>query len=78
LVNYFDFGVDEQCYVQGWCKQLSAYTNNNRLVVDIEYTNQMTRTRFLDEVCPSDANYKLTPMLKKLELTAWIVTCPAS
>jgi endo-alpha-1,4-polygalactosaminidase (GH114 family) len=78
LVNYFDFGVDEQCFVQGWCKQLTAYTNNNRLVVDIEYTNQMTRTRFLDKVCPSDANYKLTPILKKLELTAWIVTCPSS
>ena len=76
LVNYFDFGVDEQCSVQGWCKQLTAYTNNNRLVVDIEYTNQMTRTRFLNEVCPSDANYKLTAILKKLELTAWIVTCP--
>jgi hypothetical protein len=78
LVSYFDFGVDEQCFVQGWCKQLTAYTDNNRLVVDIEYTNQMTRTRFLDKVCPSDAPYKLTPILKKLELTAWIVTCPSS
>lgn len=78
LVNYFDFGVDEQCFVQGWCKQLTAYTNNNRLVVDIEYRNQMTRTRFSNDVCPSDATYKLTPILKKLELTAWIVTCPPS
>lgn len=78
LVNYFDFGVDEQCFQQHWCKQLTAYTNDNRLVVDVEYTNQMTRTRFLNKACPSDANYKLTPILKKLELTAWIVTCPGS
>ena len=63
--------------MQGWCKQLTAYTNNDRLVVDIEYTNQVTRTRFLDKTCPSDAPYKLTPILKKLELTAWIVTCPS-
>jgi hypothetical protein len=78
LVDYFDFGVDEQCFQQHWCKQLTAYTSNDRLVVDVEYTNQVSQTRFLDKTCPSDAKYKLTPILKKLELTAWIATCPSS
>lgn len=76
LDSYFDFGVDEQCFQQGWCDKLTAYTNENRLVVDIEYTNQMSRSRFLDKACPSDGGYNITGILKKLQLTAWIVDCP--
>lgn len=76
LASLFDFGVDEQCFVQGWCHQLTIFTANNRAAIDIEYTNQMTKSRFLAKTCPSDSQYKLAPMLKRLELTAWIVTCP--
>jgi hypothetical protein len=75
LASLFDFGVDEQCFVQGWCHQLTIFTNNNRLAVDVEYTNQIDRSRFLAKTCPSDSKYNVTPMLKHLELTAWIVTC---
>jgi hypothetical protein len=74
LAPLFDFGVDEQCYAQGWCHQLTIYTQRNRLVVDVEYFHN--RQRFLTKTCPSDARYDVTPMLKRLELTAWIVTCP--
>jgi hypothetical protein len=74
LSPLFDFGVDEQCYVQGWCHQLTAYTGRNRLVVDVEYGINH-KHRFLSKTCPSDAKYDLTPILKLLELTAWIVTC---
>jgi hypothetical protein len=74
LSKLFDFGVDEQCYAQGWCRQLTIYTQNNRLVVDVEYGSHTQR--FLNETCPSDARYNETAILKKLELTAWIVTCP--
>lgn len=76
LVKYFDFAVDEQCFVQGWCRQLTAYTANNREAVDVEYTDQLNQTRFLNKTCPSDAKYNATPILKRLGLTAWIVTCP--
>lgn len=76
LVKYFDFAVDEQCFVQGWCHQLTAYTANNREAVDVEYTDQLNQSRFLNKTCPGDAKYNATPILKKLELTAWIVTCP--
>ncbi len=74
LSSLFDFGVDEQCYVQGWCRQLTVYTDRNRLVVDVEYGTGH-ETRFLNRTCPSDAKYDLTAILKRLELTAWIVTC---
>jgi hypothetical protein len=74
LVKVYDFAVVEQCFAQGWCKQFTRYTDQNRLVVDVEYfANQQ---RFLTKTCPSDAKYKETAILKKLELTAWILTCP--
>jgi hypothetical protein len=75
LDTYFDFGVDEQCSQQGWCKQLTPYTDENRLVVDIEYTNQMNEQRFIAKTCPSDEGYSITGILKKLSLSAWIVSC---
>ncbi|HEY2473436.1 MAG TPA: endo alpha-1,4 polygalactosaminidase [Candidatus Cybelea sp.] len=78
LVKVYDFAVVEQCFVQRWCKQFAVYTNQNRLVVDVEYTGQLNKTRFLNQTCPSDSGYNETAILKRLELTAWIVTCPGS
>jgi hypothetical protein len=78
LVKVFDFAVVEQCYAQGWCKQFTLYTNQNRLVVDVEYNDQVSQSRFLNKTCPSDAGYNETAILKKLQLTAWIVACPGS
>jgi Glycoside-hydrolase family GH114 len=75
LVKVFDFAVVEQCFAQGWCKQFAVYTNTNRLVVDVEYFHN--RTRFLDKTCPDVAKYDETAILKRLELTAWILTCPS-
>jgi hypothetical protein len=74
LVKVFDFAVVEQCYVQGWCNEFEVYTGSNRLVVDVEYFHD--RTRFIDKTCPDTAKYDETAILKRLELTAWIVTCP--
>ncbi|HEV3091219.1 MAG TPA: endo alpha-1,4 polygalactosaminidase [Candidatus Cybelea sp.] len=75
LVKVFDFAVVEQCYAQHWCDQFTVYTNQNRLVVDVEYNDQVSQSRFLAKTCPSDKGYNETPILKKLQLTAWIVTC---
>ena len=73
LVKFFDFAVVEQCYTQGWCKQFDLYTNANRLVVDVEYYHD--QQRFLTGNCSEAAKNHDTAMLKKLELTAWILTC---
>jgi hypothetical protein len=75
LDQFFDFAVDEQCFVQHWCGKLTPYTNAGRLVVDIEYTNQLQQQRFLNKACPSDEGYNVSGILKKLQLTAWIVPC---
>ncbi len=73
LVKVYDFAVVEQCYAQGWCKQFDVYTNANRLVVDVEYYRD--QQRFLTGNCSEAAKNHDTAMLKKLELTAWILTC---
>jgi hypothetical protein len=73
LVKTFDFAVVEQCYAQGWCKQFAVYTQQNRLVVDVEYG--ISQQRFQTKTCPDTGQYDETAILKKLQLTAWIVTC---
>ena len=73
LAKIYDFAVVEQCFAQGWCRQFRRYTDRNALVVDVEY--HLTQNRFLTKTCPSDARYRETAILKRLELTAWIVTC---
>jgi len=73
LVKVFDFAVVEQCYAQGWCKQFTVYTQQNRLVVDVEYG--LSQKRFQTKTCPDTGGYNETAILKKLQLTAWLVTC---
>ncbi|MGC1381980.1 MAG: endo alpha-1,4 polygalactosaminidase [Candidatus Baltobacteraceae bacterium] len=76
LVKVYDFAVVEQCYAQGWCQQFDLYTNTNRLVVDVEYYHD--QQRFLNGNCAEAAKNHDTAILKKLELTAWLLTCPSS
>ena len=73
LVNVYDFAVVEQCYAQGWCKQFTVYTQQNRLVVDVEYG--LSQKRFETKACPNTEGFNETAILKKLQLTAWLVTC---
>jgi hypothetical protein len=73
LAKVYDFAVVEQCYAQHWCKSFDVYTGNDRLVVDVEY--YANRSRFLNANCPEAAKNHDTAILKKLELTAWILTC---
>jgi hypothetical protein len=76
LRSSFDWAVLEQCYAQGWCGQFTPYTNDDRLVVDIEYG--LSKSRFIGGACPKAESYRETAMLKRLSLDAWVVTCPKS
>jgi len=74
LRGSFDWAVLEQCYKQRWCGQFTRYTDDNRLVVDIEYG--LKKSEFLNQTCPKDKSYRETALLKHLDLDAWVVTCP--
>lgn len=73
LVKVFDFAVVEQCFSQGWCKKFDLYTSTNRLVVDVEYYRN--QTRFRQKNCPEASQNHDSAILKKLQLTAWLLTC---
>lgn len=73
LVKVFDYAVVEQCFAQGWCKKFNVYSGNNRLVVDVEYYKN--EARFQQKNCPEAFQNGDTAILKRLQLTAWIVTC---
>lgn len=72
----FDWAVLEQCYKQGWCGQFTRYTEDDRLVVDIEYG--LPKSVFLQRACPKTESYRETALLKHLNLDAWVVTCSGS
>jgi hypothetical protein len=74
LRPYFDFAVLEHCYQQKYCGQFTPYTDDNVLVVDIEYHG--SKSQFLNDACPYIESYKETGLLKHLNLNAWQVTCP--
>jgi hypothetical protein len=75
LRPYFDFAVLEQCYQQKYCQQFTPYTDDNALVVDIEYA--ASKSKFINEVCPELEGYKETALRKHLNLNAWEITCPS-
>ncbi|MBV8117838.1 MAG: endo alpha-1,4 polygalactosaminidase [Candidatus Eremiobacteraeota bacterium] len=76
LRSSFDWAVLEQCYAQGWCGQFTSYSDDGRLVVDIEYGT--AKAKFVHDVCPKTESYRETALLKHLSLDAWVVTCPKS
>ena len=45
-------------YAQGWCQQFTSYTEDDRLVVDIEYG--LKKPEFLKKTCPQAKTYKET------------------
>ena len=76
LRSSFDWAVLEDCYKQKWCGQFTTYTDDDRLVVDIEYG--LKKSEFLTKTCPETEGYKETGLLKHLNLDAWVVTCSGS
>jgi hypothetical protein len=74
LRPYFDFAVLEQCYQQNYCSEFTPYSDDNVLVVDIEYHG--SKSDFINKACPKIEGYKETALLKHLNLNAWEVTCP--
>ncbi len=76
LSRLFDYAVLEQCYVQRWCGQFAGYTARNAAAIDVEYG--IASGRFVQKTCPADAAYRVTAILKRLSLNAWIVTCPTA
>lgn len=71
----FDFAVSESCSAEGWCDLWKPFTDAQKPVLTIEYTDTMSQAAFLQNVC-SAAPAGLLPVLCRRELDGWAVFCP--
>jgi hypothetical protein len=73
LLSYFDWGLTEDCYDQGWCADLSPFISAGKPVFAVEYTD--TGINF-NLFCQQASSLGLTGILKNRELDAYIQICP--
>jgi hypothetical protein len=73
LLAYYDWGLTEECYDQGWCADLSPFIAAGKPVFAVEYTD--TNIDF-NSFCQQAASLGLSGILKTRNLTAWIQVCP--
>ncbi len=70
LEPYFDFAVNEECYVYNECEALTPFIQNNKAVLHVEYLD-----KFVDNVdgsfsamCSSKSTLKFSSLVLPLEL----------
>ncbi len=71
----FDWALTEDAFNQGWQKDLKPYTDKNKPVFAVEYTNKTSEKNFSDVVCPQARLLKYTAILKKKGLDKWVYKC---
>ncbi len=73
LLAYFDWGLTEDCYDQGWCSDLSPFIAAGKPVFAVEYTD--TGINF-NLFCQQASSLGLTGILKNRELDAYHTDLP--
>ncbi len=69
----FDWALTEDCFDQGWCRQLSPFVEAGKAVFAAEYTDTGIT---LSQICPKAAVLHFNVILKHRKLDAWRETCP--
>jgi hypothetical protein len=73
LVAYFDWALTEDCFDEGWCKEMSLYIEAGKPVFAAEYTdNGIT----LAQICPLANQLEFSAIIKNRELDAFVESCP--
>ncbi len=75
LVNNFDWMLTEDAYADDWYEQAELYIENGKAVFVVEYTDNMSRNKFLNNICPSAEAKHFTSILKDRDLGAGLTTC---
>lgn len=76
LLPYFDWALVEDCFIQGWCDEMTPFIDAGKAVLAVEYTDEYTEAEFLSQVCPPAETLELSAILKDRNLDAWRVACP--
>jgi hypothetical protein len=74
VVDKYDWALTEDCFDQGWCREMRPFIIAGKAVFAVEYTDTgINFTRF----CARAAVWKFSPLLKRRSLNAWTRRCPA-
>jgi hypothetical protein len=73
LLAYYDWGLTEECFDQGWCGDLSPFIAAGKPVFAVEYTD--TSIDF-NAFCAQASSLGLSGILKNRELDAYVRVCP--
>ncbi len=74
LLPWYDWAMTEDCFDQGWCKELGVFVAGGKPVFAAEYTDTGIAT---DDFCPQARALGFQAILKNRELDAWRDSCPA-
>lgn len=73
LLSFFDWGLTEDCFAQGWCADSIGFINAGKPVFAVEYTdNGINFNSFCNQVAPLG----ITGIYKNRNLNAYLQICP--
>jgi hypothetical protein len=67
----YDGALTEDCYADGWCEDMQAYVDANQPVFVCEYDSGI-----FEDACSWGVPLGYSPILKELDLGAWVQFCP--
>ncbi len=73
LLPDFDWALTEDCFAEGWCRDLIPFVAAGKAVLAAEYTDTGVS---LDMLCPQAKALGFSLILKHRDLDAYRVTCP--
>jgi endo-alpha-1,4-polygalactosaminidase (GH114 family) len=73
LLPYFDWALTEDCFAQGWCKDMQPFIEAGKPVYAAEYTDTGIE---LQKFCPQAKELGINVILKNRELDSFRETCP--
>ena len=76
LVPWFDWALNEQCFVYDECNTLLPFIDAGKVALNIEYDHERSRTDFLDNLCPNASSLGLHSLWKNLMLGPEWLACP--
>ncbi len=70
LVDFFDFAVNEQCYIYDECEKLRSFTKVNKPVFNVEYDEKFVKNESSerDELCKKSNKLLFKTLVLPLEL----------
>lgn len=73
LEPYFDWALTEDCFAEGWCRDMLPFIRAGKAVFAAEYTDTGVT---LDDICRRAQDLRFSVILKNRRLDAYRATCP--